>query len=145
MTASSLTLTTLRDRVELGLMDVSNRSWDTGTLDEAIKLALEDLGRVAGAALTVSGLNAAVATTVDVLDEGTLITGALAYAGGARAVNRTEKVNLGQEGAPALYTWSRQKMAEFEKRLERVSTRIQRASSSSPNSALLWDEDDPDW
>jgi len=35
----SATLTTLRDRVEVVLMDTTNAKWDTGTLDEAIRAA----------------------------------------------------------------------------------------------------------
>lgn len=42
---SSATLTTLRDRVEAFLYDSTNITWTTGTLDEAIKLALEEYSR----------------------------------------------------------------------------------------------------
>lgn len=42
---SSATLTTLRDRVEAFLYDSTNVSWTTGTIDEAVKLALEEYSR----------------------------------------------------------------------------------------------------
>lgn len=45
MTASSETLTTLRDRVELYLQDSGNNIWSTGTLDEAITQALSEYSR----------------------------------------------------------------------------------------------------
>jgi hypothetical protein len=42
---SSATLTTLRDRVESLLLDVSNVTWATGILDEGIRIALEEYSR----------------------------------------------------------------------------------------------------
>ncbi len=141
MTASTITLAQLRDRIEAGLMDASNRTWDTGTLDEAIRLALADLGRAAGASLAVKDLTGAAATTLDALDESTLVTGSAAYAARARAVNRTEKVNLGQEGAAALMRWAEATLGLFELRLAEVSARVLRNSSSSPHSALTWAEE----
>lgn len=46
MTASSLTLTTFRDRLETILQDSGNNIWATGTLDEAIKMALKEYSLV---------------------------------------------------------------------------------------------------
>jgi hypothetical protein len=43
--ASSLTLTTLRDRVEQLLLDTANAIWSTGVLDEAIRQALHEYSK----------------------------------------------------------------------------------------------------
>jgi hypothetical protein len=145
MTASALTLALLRDRVEAGLMDSSNRTWDTGTLDEGIKRALADLAAAAGASLAVKDLGGAAATTVDVLDESTLVVGSAAYAARSRAVNRTEKVNLGQEGAAALMRWADAELGLFELKLSQVRQRLLHNSTSAPHSELDWEERPPDF
>lgn len=46
MTASSETLTTLRDRLEIILQDTGNNIWATTTLDEAIKKALREYSNI---------------------------------------------------------------------------------------------------
>ena len=145
MVASALILTTLRDRIEAGLMDSSNRSWDTGTLDEAIKLALADLSQAYGSTLTVKDLASAASTTVDVLDENTLVLGSQAYAASSRAVNRTEKVNLGQDGAPALAAWARLRMQLFEDWLAKVTARMLHSSSAAPHGQMDWTEEPKDF
>lgn len=46
MSASSLALTTLRDRVEASLVDGSNAIWATGTIDAGIRQALYEYSEV---------------------------------------------------------------------------------------------------
>jgi hypothetical protein len=45
VTASSLTLTTMRDRVEVVLQDSTNATWSTDDIDEAIRQVLEQYSR----------------------------------------------------------------------------------------------------
>ena len=55
MTASTLTLSQLRARLQALLVDAGALVWSTDTLDEAIRQALNDTGRVLGVKLTLNG------------------------------------------------------------------------------------------
>jgi hypothetical protein len=131
----------IRDRVELYLMDVNNKSWDTATLDEALKQALSDLSGAAGAALAIKDLDAAAATTVENQDLATLIHGAAAYAASSRAVKRTEMVSIGEGIQITLKAWTTVAMEIFKDRLKTITQRKLHTSSTAPHSPMEWEEE----
>lgn len=109
------TLATLRDRVEASLMDSSNLSWDTATLDEAIRQALTFVtkARTPPSAFTISGLDGAANTTMAEDDTAYLVIGAAGFAARSRAVNRSQTANLEQAMPSALLTWSTSQLDAF--------------------------------
>jgi hypothetical protein len=109
------TLTSLRDRVESALMDSSNLSWDTGTLDEAIRQALAFVikARAPASPYTLSGLDGASSTTLPEADTAYLVMGAAGFAARSRAVNRTQAANLAEAMPAALLSWSSAQLDAF--------------------------------
>ena len=138
------TLSGLRDRVETVLMDSSNLSWDTGTLDEAIRQALATINEAAGYSipLTINGLDSATVTTLDDNLTALLVAGAAGYAGASRAVDRSEMANLNQLQPPALLEWSRTQLATFSARLAYVFTDLTTRSQIEITQARILAEAD---
>jgi hypothetical protein len=220
--ASSETLTTLRDRVELVLQDSSNLKWSSGQLDEAIEMALqrynrsfpdEAIGTITLAAAgreislatltgwlgvrrvwwdydssdpeyppnwrdfevwpgailyirdseepqsgdvvrvwytrphTLDGLASATATTFPYDHEEIIITGAAALAAYARAIGRSEKVNVSSEVTARLQAWAKDKLAQFQAALRRLeAASAAQASGVAPGPALdRWDTEIDRW
>ena len=131
----------IRDRVELYLIDATNKSFDANTLDEALKQALSDLSKAAGAALTVKDLDSESATTVETQDLATLVQGAAAYAAESRTVKRTEMVSIGENPQPSLKAWAAGTMELFQARLNQVRLRTLHNASTAPHGAMEWTEE----
>ena len=85
------TLSSIRDQVEINLMDTSNLIWSTTILDEALRAALLDLGRVYGEELTLKDLDSATTTNVADEDLYVLVKGAVAHALIFRSVGPLKK------------------------------------------------------
>jgi hypothetical protein len=107
------TLTTVRDQVEINLMDSTNLIWSTTILDEAIRASLADLSRAYQEALFLQGLDSAPATTVDDLDIYVLVKGAVAHALVFRVVGRYEEATPEPNITPELASLAEKRMQEF--------------------------------
>ena len=70
---SSLTLSTLRDRVELALQDSTNTTWATGDIDEAITTALDQYTNASPAAAISSETLSSDGRQIDLTSYDTLI------------------------------------------------------------------------
>jgi hypothetical protein len=134
------TLSTIRDRVEAFLVDSSNLSFSTTTLDEGIRQALGDLSRTYGANLVLSGLDGASTTTVELMDESALVLGAAAYAAKSRSIDRAERANLANGVPSTLLEWGRQHLAKFEDRLREIRRR-KIANGTSIAATWEWNEE----
>jgi hypothetical protein len=126
------TLATLRDQVELNLMDTSNLIWSTTVLDEAIRAALAQLSRVYGELQTLKDLDAATETTFDDLDAYVLIKGAVAYALTFRSVGRYEESTPEPTLVPGFALMAEEAMAEFRSLLTLVDLRLKQTSGNTP-------------
>lgn len=122
------------------LMDSGAKSWDLPTLDAALRLALMDLSRVSGAALTLQDLDEAHETTLSTLDRGALLLGASAYAARARALDLSEKAALGEKNPEAMAGYARDQLTLFLDQLAAMGQRSLHKSTRAPYSALYWDE-----
>ena len=109
------TLTSLRDRVEAALMDSSNLSWDTATLDEAIRQSLTFItkARDPAAAFTITALDGVVTGTLPEDDTAYLVMGAAGFAARSRSASRSQMANLDQAMPNALLTWSTVQLDAF--------------------------------
>lgn len=145
MTASTLNLSQLRARLQALLVDAGALVWSSDTLDEAIRQALNDAGRVLGVKLTLSGLDSALLTSIDARDDDLVIRGAAGYAARSRSLDRAERVNLAAGTPPALFEWGKNQLDGFNDQLKQVRARGLQASGSAPASALAWDESAPGW
>lgn len=146
MTTSTATLTTLRDRVETALMDTGNLSWDTGTLDEAIRRALGEISAVLGGALiTLNGLDGAAATTLEKEDESALVSGAVYYAVFSRAIDRLETPAFNQQTPEQWMNWADEALQRFAKALDLIRRRALQSSANPPALSVGWDESEPTW
>lgn len=152
-------LEVLRSELSILLVDVANKGWDTDLLDQAIRIALADLGSVLGTAQTIAGLDGAEETTVETNDLGCLQIGAAAYAARARALDLSEKVSLGQGPQTTMVEYGRDMLAQFRVLLGRITQRLADAaaaaaaaaeqsrlsgmhySSSAPYGRVGWDEE----
>jgi len=145
VTASGLTLSTFRTRLQNVLVDVGATTWAADTLDEATRQALSDLGGVMGIGVVLSGLDGAASTTVDALDDDLLIRGAAAYAVQSRLLARAEMTNLATRAPDTLTKWMAVQMVNFKLGLEAVRRRVLARSSSAPAGVLPWDESTRNW
>lgn len=150
-------LEVLRSELSILLVDVANIGWDTDLLDQAIRIALADLGSVLGTAQTIAGLDGAEETTVETIDLACLQIGAAAYAARARALDLSEKVSLGQGPQTTMVEYGRDMLAQFRILLGRITQRLadaavaaaaaaeqsrlsgMRTSSSAPYGRVGWD------
>ena len=220
--ASTETLSTLRDRVELSLQDSGNARWTAEEIDEAISQALQrysrvnpytqigtvtlsatgreiDISSLAGyqdvlrvwwdydssdpayppawrdfelwpgdlvyikdgdepqsgdvarvwytQPQTLNGLGTATATTFAADHAEVIITGAVGLAADARAVARSEKLNVHGRATPNLRTWATEKLALFERQLQIIAGQLAASASGiAPGPALdRWDELSEGW
>jgi hypothetical protein len=135
------TLATARDRVEMYLGDSSNLIYSTATIDEALRSALAELSTVHGTALTLNGLDTAVATTLPDIDEFALIIGAVAYALQFRNAARLEDA-MPQAAEPDQIRLSADEFREhFNYQLKQIKRRLLQESSDHPHEEWDWDED----
>lgn len=140
----SATLTTLRDRVEAFLQDGTNLIFETGTLDEALRLALSDYSLTLGTVQTISGLDGAAVTSVPALHESVLVIGAAGYAVVSRAIRRAESYQAHQELPKPVLTWGQARLDQFSRLLEQIRLGTFRVSTVTPWVATGWKMDDWD-
>ena len=134
------TLSSIRDQVEINLLDTANLIWSTTVLDEAIRAALHDLSRIYGEALTLTGLDAAASTTFADQDAYVLVRGAVAYALIFRAVGRYEEATPEPNFAPSFAINAQETMAEFRALLTQADLRLKQHSTDLPYSGWTWEE-----
>ena len=135
------TLASIRDQVEINLMDTANLIWSTTVLDEALRAALLDLGRVYGKELTIKDLDSATQTNIDDQDLYVLVKGAVAHALVFRAVGRFEEDTPEPRIIPHLATHANNASMEFRAMLNFVDLRLKQSSNSSPHAPWQWFED----
>ncbi len=145
MTASTLNLSAFETRLGNFLADSGSTLWTIAEKDEALRLALADFSRCAGAALAIEDLDSAAATTLDQLDEALLIRGAAAYAARTRALARSQAPNLAQSMPANLLEWAKNLAYTYDLELKKVRGRYLNQSTASPSSPLTWDESDKNW
>ena len=138
-------LEVLRGRLQSILMDTNAKSWTTDALDEAIRLALMDVGFAAGSELTIAGLDSLSGTTLATQDEGTLLTGATAYATAARVIDLAEKNSAGKNPVADLRDYSKDKMTLFNQQLERIRRRGLNNATTAPHTPMAWNEEPPNF
>jgi hypothetical protein len=136
----TITLSTLRDWVELALGDTTNLIWSTETLDQAIRAALAALSGVYGATLTLNGLDSATTTTLEEGDTQALVLGATAYALASRVAERFEEASPVREDIDALVKNRDKTMAQFQDQLEQVRLRKIQGAEDAPYAAWDWEE-----
>ena len=136
------TLASLIDRVEALVMDSANRVFDVVTVTEGLRLALSEynLARETAtlAAVTLSGLDGAVATTLGAGHESLLVLGGGGYAASARSVDRAESFELDKEST-SLAGWAEKRLSEFRSMLTILHPGYSGASSGSAGGAAAMD------
>lgn len=136
------TLAQIRTRVRNFLTDSGALIWSNDALDESIRLALRDISSaVAGTQLTLKDLDSASVTTLPARDESCLVQGAAAYCAMARAQERVESANVGQDMPAQLFEWANNRMDAYRQALEEIRRRCLQNSASSPHSELEWEEE----
>lgn len=115
------TLTTIRDQVEINLMDTANLVWSTPILDEAIRAALMDISRAYDDVLDLQGLDGALTTTLADLDAYVLVKGAAAHALVFRVVGRYEEATPEPGITPHLAKMAEFTMGQFRRYLARIA------------------------
>lgn len=143
----SLTLSDVRLRAALLLGDETQQLFSGTLLDEAIRQALNEYSRSAGAPGTLAGLDGAAATSLPEEEAALLVRGAAGYAALSRAVQRMLSFNLRQEAGSDLLAWARRSLADFQAGLRQVrANRLHTAAeppyppfSASGSPALTWD------
>ena len=136
----AITLTTVRDQLEIRLSDSSNLIWSTNLLDESIRAALADISKVFHTVQTLSGLDGALLTSLDELDLNCLLVGSLAYAFRFRLINRFEQASPEEENPQDLALLSTDFMNDFQSMLTQIRLRLFYHSTDSPHSAWEWEE-----
>lgn len=104
--------TTALARTRAFLMDSSSAIWADADLQGAIRMALGEINVVAGAGFQVSGLDAALVTTLPATLESLVVLGAAGYASVARAADRSEAFELVGEFKDTKQ-WGEERLAEF--------------------------------
>ena len=136
----TITLSTLRDWVELTLGDTTNLIWSTEALDQAMRAALAALSGAYGATLTLNGLDSATTTTLEEGDMQTLVLGASAHALASRVAERFEEASPVREDIDALVKNRDQTMAQYQMQLEQVRLRKIQGAEDAPYAAWAWEE-----
>jgi hypothetical protein len=103
---------TTLSRLRIFLMDSGSSVWADTDLQTAIRLGVGEVSLYNGAAVTLSGLDGAVTTTVATVLEAGLLVGAAGYAATARSVDRAEAYELGGESS-VLLSWGVSRLEEW--------------------------------
>lgn len=93
-----INLNSLRIAVQTYLMDPDGLVWSTEALDQAIRLALDDLQKICPLKLTIEGLDDAVTTVLGENMYGLLVRGSAIFALDMRIVDRADQYELSQTG-----------------------------------------------
>jgi hypothetical protein len=136
----SPTLSSARDKVATRLQDLTHLIWSTTAIDEALRAALADLGSVHGSSLTLEGLDGAVLTTYDALDENTLMVGAVAYALRFRLVEKIDQAAPLRINNQVLIQHATLQMNLYQSLLTQVKLRRFAESTETPYASWEWDE-----
>ena len=134
------TLSDLRDKVELHLLDATNLIWSTSIIDEAIRAALADLSHVYGQVLTLNGLDGALENNFDDLDAYVIIQGAVGYALTFRVVGRYEEATPEPALVPSVAAQAEKSMVEFRAMLKISDQRLKQTTSNDPHAPWAWTE-----
>jgi len=134
------TLASVRDQVELNLIDSTNLIWSTTILDEAIRASLMSLSHIYGEQVYLKDLDSALTTTFADLDVYVIIRGAVAYALTFRAVGRYEEATPEPKLTPSFAINAQQTMKEFRALLAQTDLRLKQESSDEPYSEWNWEE-----
>ncbi len=134
------TLSTVRDQLENRLSDATNLIFSNAVLDEAIRAALNEISNAYGTAVTLNGLDTAVATTFDEIDLNTLIVGAMAYACRFRLIGKFEEASPVREHPDDLANWATQFMQDFLALTTQIRLRKFQEATTDPHSAWDWEE-----
>ena len=140
------TLASLTDKVELYLLDTSNKSWPAASIEIYIRMALADINQAVGVTYAIKDLDAAPATTLLTKHIPILIMGAAAYAARSRQLDRLEKVDVPGVGTEATFgDWGTWQMNLFQKRLEDIRTEGIHGATTAPHTASDWEEEPKTW
>ena len=123
-----MTLPTLLNTLRTLLADPHGLRFSDDLLADAARLALAELAQCYGTPLRLTGLDGATQTTLDALDEQTLVCGAAAHALRAQAANRADRSGLNQANPQALLTSAEHYEAVFA-RGRQAATRRKRAGA----------------
>ena len=134
------TLTTVRDQLETRLEDATNLIFSTAALDEAIRASLAEISNAYGTALTLNGLDAAAATTIEDVDIHALLVGGMAHACRFRLMSKFEEASPVREHPEDLATWATQFMHEFLALATLIKLRKFQKASTAPHTEWDWDE-----
>jgi hypothetical protein len=138
-------LDVLRARLQVVMVDLNAKSWSTDMLNESLRLALMDIGFVAGPELFIEGLDGQAATTLSAQDRGTLLIGASAYAALARALDTAEKNSAGPSAPASLKDYAKTQMDLFTKKLEQIRQRYFHTTTAAPHQSMIWTELPPNF
>jgi hypothetical protein len=94
-------------------MDTGAKVWDTATVTEGIRLAIGEYSLANKAAVTLQGLDAAPATTLNALHDTVIVWGAAAYAALSRTVDRADTYQDTGDAPAALKSWGDTRLREF--------------------------------
>ncbi len=136
----SFSLSDLRDKVELHLLDAANLIWSTTLIDEAIRAALADLSHVYGEELTLNGLDGALENNFDDLDAYVIVQGAVGYALTFRVVGRYEEATPEPALVPSVAAEAENAMVEFRAMLKLSDLRLKQTTSNDPHAPWAWTE-----
>ena len=139
-------LADIRTRVENQLVDNTLIVFTSDAIDESIQQALMDVNLALGQTYTITGLNAAAATTLPADIATALVQGAAGYAVQAQTVKQSGTVGIdpNQRQAANYQVWAKNKLYYFKQTLEQFQRRSFFAGTTAPYSTLAWDEDDSD-
>jgi hypothetical protein len=123
-----MTLPTLLNTLRILLADPHGLRFGDELLADCARLALAELSQCYGNPLMLTGLDGATQTTLDMLDEQTLVCGAAAHALRAQAASRADLSVLNQANPQALLQSASHYQEVFARGLA-AATRRKRASA----------------
>jgi len=112
-------LNSLLIAVRTYLMDGDSLVWSVEALENAIRLALDDLQKVCTLKLNIEGLDGAVTTSLGEGMFGLLVRGAVVFALEMRIVDRADQFELSQTGLD-MSGWVQQLKHDYWKDVEKV-------------------------
>jgi GAF domain-containing protein len=133
-------LISVKTQLETQLSELSSLVWSSSALEEAIRAALAEIAGTYGAAVTLSGLDGAISTTLEDADVQVLVIGSVAHAARFRIFGRFEEVTPEDLDHDAMIHWAEAAMAEFQSALTQIRLRLFQESIDPPYSTWEWDE-----
>jgi hypothetical protein len=136
----SITLTTVRNQIEIQLSDSSNTIWSEVTLDQAIRSALAELSQIYGSTLFLEGLDGAATTTIEAGDVHVLVMGAVAFALSFRISQRYEEASPVREDIEDLVKAKDKVQELYQDQIYQIKLRKFQESTDHPHTQWEWDE-----